>query len=333
MTWRERRIVTFLSTILGILCIALLIVLGIKYRESRAPEAPASPAAALAGEESACSALRYTNGVATLEFQRNESGKWFWTADDDFPLDDTHLTTILETLSAMTPQQTLESVESLDELGLESPVTTISALYTSGTAFSLAFGSTTADGSSVYATQNGQSSPVYIYSGEILGLLQTGIHDMCTLPDVPAVAEEQVQRVTIQNPANADGAMQRFTMNSKKDGETIRWECDGRTVTNSQRVRDLFTDLSEITFEKCISYRPSQEAAALCGVTNAKAVTLWANYISSTDLEETLQLSIGDLTLDGQSRYVRLNGESAIYSVPLSSLDSILTIALNGFSG
>jgi len=36
MTWRERRLITILSTILLILVAAVLVVLGIRYRESRA---------------------------------------------------------------------------------------------------------------------------------------------------------------------------------------------------------------------------------------------------------------------------------------------------------
>ena len=36
MTWRERRIVTILATILLVLVAALLIVLGIRFREWRA---------------------------------------------------------------------------------------------------------------------------------------------------------------------------------------------------------------------------------------------------------------------------------------------------------
>ena len=40
MTYRERRLVTFLSSILGLLVIALLIVLAIRYRENRAQPDP-----------------------------------------------------------------------------------------------------------------------------------------------------------------------------------------------------------------------------------------------------------------------------------------------------
>ena len=44
MTWQEKRVVTILSTILLILSAALLIVLGIRYRENRVdPETGETP--------------------------------------------------------------------------------------------------------------------------------------------------------------------------------------------------------------------------------------------------------------------------------------------------
>lgn len=43
MTWRERRIVTILATILLVLVAALLIVLGIRFREWRADREGADP--------------------------------------------------------------------------------------------------------------------------------------------------------------------------------------------------------------------------------------------------------------------------------------------------
>lgn len=330
MTWRERRTVTFLSAILGVLCVALLIVLGIKYRENRVPEEPAVSTAAVAEDESACSALSYYNGTATLDFRRDDKGAWIWAADDDFPLDDTHLTSILDTLSDLAPYQILETVESLEELGLDSPRATISTTYDSGTVFSLAFGSAASEGQYVYALQNGETAPVYVYPAEILSLLNTGVYDMCILPDFPELVEERVARVTIQGTANADGVVPRSTIDAQKEGDTLVWKMEGKTVTNSQRVRDLFADLAVLEYGKCVSYRPSDEAATLCGF-SAPTATIWANYTTSTDLEEHFQMVIGNLTLDGESRYVRVNNEPTIYSIPIDALDSILVVALSGF--
>jgi len=330
MTWSERRTVTFLSAVLGVLCIALLIVLGMKYRENRDAEEPAVSTAVIAQDESTCTALSYYNGTATLDFRRNDKNEWIWAADDDFPLDDTHLTTLLDTLSALSPYQTLEAVENLEELGLDSPRATISAAYDSGSEFSLSFGTTASEGKYVYALHNGQQSPVYVYPADILALLNVGVHDMCLLPDFPELLEERVERVTIQGTANADGVVPRSTIDAQKDGDALIWKCSGRTVTKFQRVRDLFADLAVLDYGKCISYRPSDDAAALCGF-SAPTATIWANYNTATDLEEHFQMVIGNLTLDGESRYVRVNNDPAIYSIPIETLDSILVVALSGF--
>lgn len=331
MTWREKRTVTFLLFILGALSIALVLVLAMKYRQDRTePDVPAVSAVALAEEESACTALTYYNGTATLDFRRDEGGKWVWTADEDFPLDDSHLTSILETLSAMTPQQTISSYESLDALGLEAPRASVTAAYDSGAVFSLAFGNPTTDGTSCYAMKNGQTETLYIYSAELLPLLEKGVYEMCDLPDFPELLEERIQRVTIQGAAGADGTVPRSTIDAEGEGESLEWRCAGKQVTDLQRVRDLFADLAALEYGGCVSYRPSDEAVALCGLT-APTATIWANYTTATDLEEHFQMVIGALTLDGEARYVRVGTDSTIYRVPIGMLDTILVVALSGF--
>ena len=92
MTWKERRTVTLLLSIIAVLFAALLIVFGMRYREGR-EEALAegksagdpSGAAALANP-GAYSALRYYNGSATLSFSLDEAGRWIWADGPDFPL-------------------------------------------------------------------------------------------------------------------------------------------------------------------------------------------------------------------------------------------------------
>lgn len=334
MTWSERRVVTFLTAVLGILLLALLVVLGIKYRENRDVEETA-PVIAVADAGTSCTALHYYNGTATLDFLRNDKNKWVWAADDDFPLDESYITALLDTISAMTPIYTYETAESLGELtledlGLDSPSASISAEYSSGITFALSFGYLTGDESGVYALQTGQTAPVYVYPKAILDMMALGVYDMCMLPSFPELPEENIQRITIQGCANESGVLPRFTMDASRNGEKIVWKSDDKTITSFQRVRNLFTALSELKFTKCVSYRPSDEAAALCGLSPANA-TIWINYKTSTDLEEHFQMVIGNLTLDGQNRYVRINGEKDIYSVSSELLDTILVISQQGF--
>ena len=114
MTWRERRIVTILSTILLILMAALLVVLGMRYRASRdiGNEDPVSGDTAVAADQNAYTSLQYDNGSTTLSFTRDENGTWTWDGSRDFPLDDTVITSILELLTNWKPQQILTGAHS-----------------------------------------------------------------------------------------------------------------------------------------------------------------------------------------------------------------------------
>ena len=166
MTWKERRLITVLSVILAILSAALLIVLGIRYRQSRDavqdPAAQAAQAAQAAG--SAYASLSVYSGSATLSFSIQEDGTWVWDDDTEFPLDDSTIRSIMDLLSDLTPQQVLSDPESLESYELDAPSASISAVKADQSTVSVTFGKATTDGTSRYATMNGDSSTVYIFA-------------------------------------------------------------------------------------------------------------------------------------------------------------------------
>ena len=83
MTWKERRTITILSSILLVLVIALLIVLGIRYRQSRETPVDSTEASgdALLTTADEYTSLSYYNGSATLSFSLDETGTWLWIDD------------------------------------------------------------------------------------------------------------------------------------------------------------------------------------------------------------------------------------------------------------
>ena len=90
MTWQERRIVTFLSAVLAVLCAVVLVLLGVRYKENRAAKETFDPAGAVTvTDPTAYTALSYENSEFSLSFALDETGKWFWTAAPMFPLDAT----------------------------------------------------------------------------------------------------------------------------------------------------------------------------------------------------------------------------------------------------
>lgn len=161
MTWKERRLITVLSVILAILSAALLIVLGIRYRQSRDavqdPAAQAAQAAQAAG--SAYASLSVYSAAATLSFSIQEDGTWVWDDDTEFPLDDSTIRSIMDLLSDLTPQQVLSDPDSLESYELDAPSASISAVKADQSTVSVTFGKATTDGTSRYATMNGRQPP------------------------------------------------------------------------------------------------------------------------------------------------------------------------------
>ena len=329
MTWKERRLITILSAILGVLVIALLIVLGMRYRESRDEKPDASGSALTAAEEgeSIYTSLTYSNGSTTLAFHMDENGTWLWSHDETFPLDPSRINEILNVLFTLSPQQTLETVESLESCGLTEPQCTLTAARSDGTETTIAFGNATTEGTSFYALMNGAESPVYIFDGALMELMKMPIYEMCDLPEIPDLSAGRIQKITIQGAPVEEGEPLRVSFVS--DGAA--WDCDGTDVTGCGRLEGLLEDLAVLKIEQCVDYRPSSEALAICGF-DAPAATLWANYTTETDLTENIQLTVGALTLDGAARYVRLNGETTIYRVSTELLDPLMVIALSGLA-
>ena len=199
MTWRERRIVTILATILLVLVAALLIVLGIRFREWRADREGADPSDGGAAPASgAYTSLTYDNGTATLSFSQDEAGAWYWTADESFPLEDTVILEILDLLSSWKPQQTLTDEAALENSGLDEPSASLTASTADGTSTTVLFGKTTTDGTSYYVRLNGDESTVYIIADTLYQLMSTSIYDMCRLPELPALTDTQIRSVTIE---------------------------------------------------------------------------------------------------------------------------------------
>ena len=78
-----------------------------------------------------------------------------------------------------------------------------------------------------------------------------------------------------------------------------------------------------------MDYRPSDEAASICGF-DAPAAVVEVTYQADTGAEQTMTLSIGAKSVDGTGRYVRLGGEDAIYQLSAEAAAPMLTLAQNG---
>lgn len=337
MTWSERRRITILSTILLILVAAVLIVLGIRYRESRAPQVEGTavdPAASTVKKQTEYTALSYKTEQFTLSFSRDSLGTWRWDGNEDFPLDDTIVKEILGQLTAWKPQQTLTDAEALESSGVANATRTLTAVTETGGLTTLDFGRATTDGNSYYVRLNGDETTVYIIADTLYKLMDTPVFDMCRLPQLPALTEAAISSIAISSIAEEDGQMAPFTVLSAQqaeDGSSTTWRSNGANVTDDPSVKALLADLAQLAITKCVLFDPSEEAVSICGFdTPAAALTV---VYTANGMEQSFCITIGERLPDGSGRYIRLDESSTIYFLPTELLDPLMRLSNEGLEG
>ena len=203
---QKKTLVLLLGILVG-LGILLAVVSAVKRSSAQreAEEAAAQDAASVITEtEAAYSSLTYDNGSATLSFHLDEAGKWVWSDDPEFPLDDSTIQSILTLLTNLKPQQTITEGDTLEAYGLDQPFATLTAAKPDGGTLTISLGNTTTDGNSYYMLMNEQESPVYIISNSLYTEMSKTIYDMCDLPELPQLTEENLQSVTVEGAASRE---------------------------------------------------------------------------------------------------------------------------------
>lgn len=327
--WRQARRNRFLSVILLVLVAAVLVVGGYRWRQLRQAAQVVTPDGDVITEsvtQHKYDSLTYKCDGRTLSFAVDEqTDRWQWADDPEFPLDSAVVEEICTTLVNLQPQQTLVPEESVESYGFTEPVASITAADADET-LTVVFGRATTDGTSRYAMVNGNEETVYIFDAAILELLTVPIHDMATLPKLPALTAGTLDALTIHGTTDTVLSAQR----SEGDTEAT-WRSGGANVTDVPEVKALLADLEQLVVSKCVIFRPSEEAAEICGFTDT-AVTLLANHHHGGEGQQ-FTLTVGAVMLDGTSRYVRLNEEETIYQMDGSLLDTVLTLAETGLEG
>lgn len=333
-----------LTTLLGILTCVLLVMALLKwsnhYRAKR--EAEQALAAGQVTEDvipvSLYNKLSYYNGSTTLDFVLKD-GRWYWTADHDFPLNDAIIQTILAQLGNLQPLQTMDTPADLEEydLGTNPSATLLASGDT--VSLSLVFGKET-DGGNRYVLKDGDDSVVYIMPGTLLEPMSVPIYDMMILPQVPSMDATRLDFIRIYGKTMEDGTYETYTILTAQhpqlnEGETlaaadVTWRSNGANVTDDPNVQELLANLTTLSIDKCLDYNPSEDAVTHCGF-DAPTAILEVDFHSGGGAEQSLKLTIGNTVPDGSGRYVRYGeNDPTLYRLSNTTLDALLRISAEG---
>ena len=337
MIRRHTILFKLLALVLAALAAAGVIRLALNYRDTRqkAAETAAPAEAGSLAQSQGYTHLTYSNSSVTLNFALNEEGLWTWSDDPEFPLDDSTVTAILDLLTDLKFQQTLSNDLELSEYSLDVPAATITASGEEGhDSLTLDIGKATTDGDSYYIMLNGDSSTIYIIADTLYQLMSVPIYDMMALPELPALAKDNIDTISIHGSATT--TIRAIRPEEEKDSKeqdeveaVVTWRSSGANVTDSAALSSLLEELEGLTFTKCVDYKPSDDAAVLCGFAEP-TLTISVIYLSEGGAEQTLLLMLGGATLDGSGYYARMNDDPSIYQIDGGAISALLDVAANG---
>ena len=235
----------------------------------------------------------------------------------------------MELLSDLTPQQVLSDPESLESYELDAPSASISAVKVDQSMVSVTFGKATTDGTSRYAMMNDDASTIYIFADTLYQALQTPIYDMMTLPELPELPESSISSISIQGPGE-DAQPLLLAAQHTDDGATT-WLSGGEDVTDNASVQALLEDLAQMQIARCVDYRPSDEAASICGF-DAPDALVQVTYTPEDGSESVWTLTVGTTEPGGTGRYARIGADTTIYLLETALLDPLMRIAAGGLT-
>lgn len=241
-----------------------------------------------------------------LAFDKTEDG-WTYRENSAFPVEESYLKTILESLTEVESYKTIETVENWDTYGLEIPVCTISV--TTDQTYELGIGiETSLGGQRYFSIGDGKA---YLVDSSLLEPFQYGLYDLLAEQSMPEL--ELLTAVTLKRPGGTE-TITYFPENDLTYSEEQVWFW-GEKALDTELAERFLANVTALPLTDCVDY----------DAVDISAYGLDTPEITATVYdggEESYTLDISP-EMDG-SRYARLPGTNMIYEVSDSVTQTLL---------
>jgi hypothetical protein len=285
-------------------------------------------------DSSSITAITYEKDGQTLSFIKDDE-TWLWEEDHAFPLSQSSLTSMAETLATVTASRELEDAGELSEYGLDAPALTVSYTDSDGNSKTFIVGDTNSAAGGCYFQISGDES-VYIVDDAFADAFETDVYTMADMESFPTIAVADITGLKIES---EEETLQLVSSTEDSTGWHVTENGEETERCSDSSITSLMNTIAGCSFQSDVDYQCENPAeygldtpAATVTVDYTETVeveTEEAEETADTDEEETeetesepetttvnrkMVLYIGGQNEDGDY-YVRLDGSDEVHTL------------------
>lgn len=245
--------------------------------------------------------LQWNFGEEKLSFTFDGEG-WYYTADKDFPLDESLLENMVKQMKEIVSYNTIQNPRDPASYGLDKPICTIQ-VTADGTTSKVMIGDRSVAGSIYYLSTGDEK--VHMVDGALFNAFSYGLYDLIAGEELPDLRD--IWGVKISGYSELD-------LSCVWDEQGIRWYANAegeKLPLDFGKTEEFIANLQKVNLDECICYNAEGALLEQYGF-NEKAEKVTVNY-AQDDPEKTVTLELGYALEEGT--YIRLEGSKMIYMI------------------
>ena len=262
---------------------------------------------------------------------------WYWSEDEEFPLNSNYITGMLNTWSALESSSQLEITDDLSAYGLDPAECSAEITTDDGETLTLLMGIESGD---YYYCMIEGDEYIYLVSSTIVNYLNYTLYDLASLETFPSTSSTTLETITVSGTVETEFYQETVeTETTDDDGETTTttesywYTVDGEDVTEADYLSEMTSEVIGLGFDSMVNFYTTDDDLAEAGL-DAPQCIVTVTYTETDDdgneSTESFTLEVGSLTEDEGYYYTTINGGTTIYLMDVDEIATIMSVAEGG---
>lgn len=200
-------------------------------------------------EETDITGLTYILDNEKLEFKK-ENDSWHYTQDENFPVDQDKMKTLLGNFKEIKAVRDLGQLENLEDYGLKEPLNTVTVTSNNGVETVFYIGSENETTSDYYMYMNNPEH-IYTVSSTFANAFNGKLYDLIVDSSFPSITSNSIIKAVVQQQDN------QLTLESSRD-DTATWSVtdskNEKKEADGTKSNQLLSNVTSLNFADYIDY-------------------------------------------------------------------------------